>query len=139
MAPCQRSALSDANRKAIRYFFFVEQKSSVKYRAVVDWFKSQHPNQSLAVSQVSRILGTRYRYLDAVTDDIPFREIKRAKSLHWPILEEILFERQQVMQQKGIPLTGEHLRAKPKELWGQLPHKTDEQAPKFSQGWLCKF
>jgi hypothetical protein len=135
----RRRALTDADRLRIRKRN--QTHPPTQQKELVDWFTATtgHPiNQS----QISKILGSNYDYLDGEHTRKDVREMKgksRSSIGDWPELEGALFEWQQCMEQKKAIITGEILKTKANQLWEALPQYDDVDMPKWSNGWLEGF
>jgi hypothetical protein len=135
----RRRALTDADRLIIRKRN--QEHPPGHQKELVDWFTatSGHP---LNQSQVSKILSSKYDYLDDVhtrRDKQMLKEKSRSSIGDWPDLEYALFEWQQRMEQKKAIITGDILKTKAKQLWDALPQYDDIEEPKWSNGWLEGF
>ena len=113
----------------------------VHQKDLTNWFTATtgHPHDQ---SQISRILGPRFNYLDGehTQKDIQGMKGKSRSSLgDWPDLEMALFEWQQRMEQKKAILTGDVLKTKAEQLWKALPQYSDVEMPKWSNRWLDRF
>jgi hypothetical protein len=135
----RRRALTDADRLMIRKRNQTHPLAHQKDLA--NWFTATtgHP---LDQSQISRILGPRFNYLDGEHTQKDIRGMKGKSRLSlgdWPDLEMALFEWQQRMEQKRAIITGEILKTKAGQLWEALPQYSDIEMPKWSNGWLEGF
>jgi hypothetical protein len=135
----RRRALTDADRLIIRKRN--QEHPPGHQKELVDWFTATtgHP---LNQSQVSKILSSKYDYLDGIhtkRDNQTLKEKSRSSAGDWPDLEHALFEWQQRMEQKKAIITGDILKTKAKQLWDALPQYDDIEEPKWSNGWLDGF
>jgi hypothetical protein len=135
----RRRALTDADRLMIRKRNQTHPPAHQKDLA--NWFTATtgHP---LDQSQISRILGPKFDYLDGrhTRKDIQVMKGKsRLSAGEWPDLDMALFEWQQRMEQKKAIITGDMLKEKARQLWEALPQYNDVEMPKWSNGWLDGF
>ena len=135
----RRRALTDADRLIIRKRNQTHAPGT--QQELIDWFTATtgHP---LSQSQVSKILGPSYDYLDGAHTKKDIQKMKgkiRSSRGDWPDLDHALFEWQQRMEQKKAIITGEILKTKARELWAALPQFDDIEEPKWSNGWLEGF
>jgi hypothetical protein len=132
-------ALTNADRLIIR-------KRNQTYapgiqQELIDWFTATtgHP---LSQSQVSKVLGPHYDYLDGTHTKKDIQKMRgkmRSSGGDWPDLDYALFEWQQYIEQKKAIITGEVLKTKARELWAALLQFNDIEEPKWSNGWLDGF
>src|SRR5699024_4536831 len=61
------------------------------------------------------------------------------RTANWPILEEILYNWQQIIQNWGGIVTGEILIEKARHIWHQIPEYQNQPVPEFCIGWLAGF
>ena len=135
----RRRALTDADRLVIRKRNQTHAPGT--QQELIDWF-SATTGHYLNQSQVSKILGSQYNYLDDVHTKKDIKKLQgkiRSSGGDWPDLDYALFEWQQHMEQKKAIITGEILKTKAKELWAALPQFDDIEEPKWSNGWLEGF
>jgi hypothetical protein len=135
----RRRALTDADRSIIRKRN--QEHPPGHQKELVDWFTATtgHP---LNQSQVSKILSSKYDYLDDIhtrKDKQMLKEKNRSSVGDWPELEYALFEWQQRMEAKKAIITGDILKTKAKQLWDALPQYDNIEEPKWSNGWLEGF
>jgi hypothetical protein len=107
---------------------------------LITWFHQETGHQ-LDQSQISRILSSKYDYLDTLDPKKDKAKIQsqRISLGDWPELEGALYEWQQGMQKKRAVITGDILKEQAIKLWKSLPQYQDCQQPKFSNGWLDGF
>lgn len=135
--PKKRHTLTDGDRQRVRkqYTECPGQQSSL-----IAWYLLQS-GFKLDQSQTSRILSSKYDYLDAL-DTRKYKEMlehKRSGKGDWPELEAALFEWQQRMQNKKAVTTSEILMGQAVKLWNNLSQYQGLEPPKFSNGWLEGF
>ena len=135
----RRRALTDTDRLMIRKRN--QTHPPAQQKDLANWFTATtgHP---LDQSQISRILGPKFNYLDGEHTRKDIQEMKgksRSSIGDWPDLEMALFEWQQRMEQKKAIITGEILKTKARQLWEALPQYNDVEMPKWSNGWLEGF
>ena len=131
----RRRALTDADRKDIREYYFHTKKKACSQKAIKNWFWETHYHH-ITQSQVSDILSDKYSRLDDVKKGGLQNRFKEGQ---WPDLEEALFEWQSRVNRKGGTVTGDLLREKAEQLYTKLPQYHGQEAPKFSEGWLGGF
>ena len=131
-----RQAISDSQKKALRQWY-QRQYPKPRQREVIPWFKKEF-NHQISASTVCEILSDRYLFLD---QDIPSSSLSSSKhrTANWPILEEILYNWQQIIQNRGGIVTGEILIEKARHIWHQIPEYQNQSVPEFSVGWLAGF
>lgn len=132
----KRRAVSDAERKALRDYYFDPVNGKPSHKFLRQWFfeKFQHlPSQST----ISESLSATFAHLDTQSSVRP--EHKRQRISLWPDLEAALFEWQQRMMHKNATVTGDILREMASIFWKKMPQYSDEEPPKFSSGWLTGF
>jgi hypothetical protein len=132
--PQKRQGVSDKERFQIRKHY---KDHSGSQASLIQWFYQQSGHK-LNQSQISRILSSKYNYLDETTQK-KVKDQQRASSSEWPDLEIALFEWQQRMEKKNAVITGDILKLQAKMLWEALPQYHDQDQPKWSNGWLDNF
>jgi hypothetical protein len=132
--PQKRKAVSDKERFQIRKRSREHPGSQVD---LIKWFYAQSGHK-LDQSQISRILSSKYDYLDNTTQKQVQNRHRVSKS-DWPDLEAALYEWQQRLQKKDAVITGEILQQQAIKLWQALPQYQNQEQPKFSNGWLEGF
>ena len=132
--PQKRKAVSDKERFQIRKRSREHPRSQVD---LIKWFYAQSSHK-LDQSQISRILSSKYDYLDDTTQKQVQNRHRVSKS-DWPDLEAALYEWQQRLQKKDAVITGEILQQQAIKLWQALPQYQNQEQPKFSNGWLEGF
>lgn len=101
---------------------------------LLQWFKSEY-NQEINPSSITRILSTKYAYLDSLSGERLLNN-KRRRPEHWPQLEKALFD--WIQRAEGqITISQEVLREKARQFWPVL--YPDKDMPTFSNGWLRGF
>ena len=135
--PKKRHTLTDGARQRIRKQY---KEHPGQQSTLIAWYLQQS-GFKLEQSQISRILSSKYDYLDTLDTrkDKGRLEHKRSSKGDWPELEAALFEWQQRMQNKKAVITGEILKGQAVKLWDNLPQYQGLEAPKFSNGWLEGF
>jgi hypothetical protein len=133
----KRRAIGEADKQSIRQFSkdAIAGKRSIK--EIQEWYKA-NTGHKLSPSTISEILSSRYNYLDTQTVK-DSRDVKKHRSVEWPLLEIALFEWQQKMEARKIPITGTILQEGARHLWARIPQYRELEQPKFSNGWLCGF
>ena len=140
----RRRSITNAQRRALRAWFFNDSFSSMDRKAQSDaslWWKETY-GYHLNSSTVSEILSYKYAYLDE--EDLQLTgaarsDRKRDRSAKWPELEEDLSSWVYHYQAAGGQVSGPMLRQKATELWYQLPCYRDQLCPKWSDGWRARF
>jgi hypothetical protein len=132
MAP---RSISDAERQAIRRYYATTNPKP-RQKDIVTWFEKEY-GRKLGQASISDCLQDRYKHLDAPIKADP--RAYRAREGKWPLLERILFSWQQQFEVKGLPVSGELLAEKARDIWLAVPEYNTKQVPEFSPGWLGKF
>ena len=132
----RRRGVTDADRKDIRDYYYLDQKRACTHQAVRDWFLDTHYHQ-ISQSTVSDTLSDQYKRLDNVKK--ASTEAYRSTKGDWPVLEEALFEWQSRINATGATVTGDLLKAKAAVLFELLPQHRGDDPPRFSTGWLDGF
>ena len=106
----KRRAITDFERQSIRKR--QQQHPAAHQSELIEWFK-QETGHELNQSSVSKILSSKYEYLDSLDKkkDKDKLESKRTSAGDWLDLEGALFEWQQRMQQNKAVITGEILKS----------------------------
>jgi hypothetical protein len=112
MAKRSRNAVTDAERKALRTWFFT-QYPRPRQAACAEWFLKQF-NHPISISTVSDSLGDRYKYLDSIKEAT---SAVRHQTSQWPLLDKALIEWQVWHEEAGHTITGDILIQKAKEFW----------------------
>jgi hypothetical protein len=135
--PKKRHTLTDGDRQRIRKQY----KEHLGQQSILIAWYLQQTGFKLDQSQISRILSSKYDYLDTLDTrkDKGRLEHKRSSRGDWPELEAALFEWQQRMQNKKAVITGEILKGQAVKLWDNLSQYQGLEPPKFSNGWLEGF
>ena len=135
----RRRAVTDAQRKALRDYYYNDSNYNKKHEHLIQWFDQQF-NHKINQSQVAKILGPRYKYL---SEPVPGSaavvvrpDAKRRKETEWPDLELALWEWHQRMHKKGASITGDILREMAVSFFTRMPCYAGQALPKFSPGWL---
>ena len=131
----RRRAITDAERKALRDYYFDESNGRPPHKQLRQWFEQQFhhfPSQST----ISESLSSTFAHLD---NKVQRLEVRKNRAAQWPDLEDALFEWQQRMMRKEATITGEILKEIAAIFWSKLPQYADEEQPKFSTGWLDGF
>ena len=138
-APKKRKFLDDAQRQSIRDHHYAN--PTLNQKDLAQWFETTRGSHPLNQGDISKILSSKYDYLDEFDKRIHRDILKRQKSAagQYPELEAALFEWQQRVQQLGAIITGEILKARAALLWQELPQYRDIEEPKWSNGWLDGF
>ena len=134
--PKRRRAVTDAERKALRDFYFDPQNNKPPHKQLRQWFETQfhhYPSQST----ISESLFSKYARLDKDTSSLS--EAKRQRDAFWPDLEDALFDWQQQMMRKNATITGDILREMAAIFWTKLSQYAGQESPRFSVGWLTGF
>jgi len=138
----RRTCISNAQRRSLRQWF-QQRAGRARHIDAIDWFEKEY-GYRVRQSTVSESLSERYTYLDL---NQPQAESVNASSLsafrqrapQWPILEQILFQWQQLTGERGGQVSGDILLQKAAEIWPQIPQYSDQKPPEFSQGWPANF
>jgi hypothetical protein len=115
----KRKAVTDDERKIIRKR---AREHPCHQSEPTNWFYQERGHQ-LDQSQISRILSSKYDYLDSLNrkKDKDRLQSQRQSAGDWPELEAALFEWQQRMQKKQAVITCEILKQQAAKLWSSLP------------------
>ena len=128
-----RQAIPDSQKKALQEWY-KRQYPKPRQRDCIPWFKGQF-NHQISPSTVCVILSDCYQYLDQESSSSSLSFWNR--SANWPILEEILYDWQQIIQNRGGTVTGDILIEKAWQIWHQIPQYQGQPIPEFSVGWLA--
>lgn len=131
-----RLALTDADRQRIRRRY---REHPGPQKDLIGWFEKQPGGRTLNQGNISRVLSSKYAYLD--TDDALTKDLskRRQTSGEWPDLEDALFQWQQQLQQQHGKVHGDMLKQMAAQLWEQSPRYAGQQQPHWSNGWLERF
>lgn len=134
--PQKRKWVTDSERAILRKRY---KEHPCKQSDLINWFR-QETGHKLDQSQVSRILSSKFNYVDNLDKkDKLALQSQRSSAGEWPELEAALFEWQQRMQKKRAVITGELLKQQAVKLWNALLQYQGAEQPKFSNGWLQGF
>jgi hypothetical protein len=135
--PQKRKGVTDSERAILRKR---NKEHPGKQFELINWFLQEHGHK-LDQGQVSRILSSKYDYIDNLDKkkDKLALQAKRSSRGEWPELEAALFEWQQHMQKRRAVITGDILKEQAAKLWNALPQYQGKERPKFSNGWLDGF
>ena len=131
----RRQAITDAEKKAVRDYYFDPANGKPAHKHVQEWFLQEFrhlPSQSI----ISESLSTTFAHLDTGTSR---PSMKKQRYAQWIDLEDTLFKWQQRMEQKKATVTGDILKEMAAILWEKLPHYAGQEVLKFSTGWLDGF
>jgi hypothetical protein len=103
-------------------------------KACITWFETQF-NHRISQSTVSESLSSHF---EASNTPLPANR-SRVRLGQWPDLENILYQWQRRIEEKGSITSGELLQQKAQQIWHQLPQYSALPCPEFSVGWLQKF
>ena len=132
----KRTALTDAERRSIRRRRTETGETQAETAA---WFAAQPEGRTLNQSQISKIMSSSYMYLDDDNRKDSKLGSKRVTNGEYPDLENALFHWHLQMEKNKAILTGDILKAKAHDIWTRLPQYSQEQEPKWSNGWLDRF
>jgi hypothetical protein len=136
--PAKRKAITDQERLQIRK----RAKEPPRQQGeLIKWFYQETGHQ-LNQSSISKILSSKYEYLDMKDPKKDKKELestKRSSDGDWPVLEAALFEWHQGMLESESVITGYILKEKASKLWRALPQYKGVEEPKWSNGWLGRF
>ncbi len=154
----RRRAISNAQRRALRAWFF--SAPTGKTQAAAAWGWQQRYGYYLNSSTVSEIISYKYDMLDdtgllasadadggedtvkTVSSGMHERERgrKRQRAAKWEDLEEALIEWVFGCEtQSGKAVAGSVLRQRAAELWQEMPCYQGSPMPKWSEGWRTRF
>jgi hypothetical protein len=108
--PQKRKGVTDSERAIIRKR---AKEHPGKQSELINWFFQEH-GHTLNQGQVSRILSSKYDYVDNLDKkkDKLALQAQRSSRGEWPELEAALYEWQQRIQKKKGVMTGEILKQK---------------------------
>ena len=89
-------------------------------QGVVDWFWIKY-QRKIDQTVVSKSCSEKYAFLDTVRSYSSKLAKSRIRVADCPEVENILFDWQQRMQQKKIPINGDLLKEKASEIWNLIP------------------
>jgi DDE superfamily endonuclease/Tc5 transposase DNA-binding domain/Fission yeast centromere protein N-terminal domain len=135
MAP-KRQAITDADRRNIRRR---RTETGETQAQTIAWFAAQPSGRTLTQGQISTITSSSYAYLDSDDRKNSKLNSKRSYQGDYPDLEDALYHWHIQMEKKKAILTGDILKAKAHEIWSRLPQYSQQQEPKWSNGWLNRF
>jgi hypothetical protein len=135
--PQKRKGVTDSERATLRKRY---KEHPSTQSDLINWFR-QETGHKLDQGQVSRILSSKYDYIDNLDKkkDRLALQSQRLSAGEWPELEAALFEWQQRMQRRKAVITGDILKEQATKLWKALPQYQGKEQPKFSNGWLDGF
>jgi DDE superfamily endonuclease/Fission yeast centromere protein N-terminal domain/Tc5 transposase DNA-binding domain len=136
--PAKRKAIADQERLQIRKR---AKEHPGQQGDLIKWFYQETGHQ-LNQSSISKILSSKYEYLDMKDPKKDKKELegtKRSSDGDWPVLEAALFEWHQGMLRCKAVITGDILKEKASKLWRALPQYEGVKEPKWSNGWLGRF
>jgi hypothetical protein len=135
MAP-KREAITDAQRRNIRRR---RAQTGETQAETIAWFAAQPGGRILTQGQVSTMTSPSYAYLDS--DDRKDNKLDSQRNYQgdYPDLEDALYHWHIQMEKKQAVLTGDILKTKAHEIWSLLPQYSQQQEPKWSNGWLDRF
>ncbi len=110
--------LSDAERKAIRKYYFQHHQGACYQCNVIPWFHKEH-GKPINQSQVPKILDDKNLHLDTLTAS-PDLCRKKCKKCEWRALKQALSDWQVFVKDKGAMISREHLRLKAQVFWDRL-------------------
>ena len=129
-----RHSITIDQRRALRRWAH-QQNPKPTQKQAIDWFHQEY-NHKLSQSTISESLGSRFACLD---NNQNVSQTSRVRTGYWPDLEQVLFNWQKRIDERGGLTSGELLQAKAKEIWLQLPQYANKPVPEFSTGWLDGF
>jgi hypothetical protein len=100
----KRRAIGEADKQSIRQFSKDATAGKRSIKEIQEWYKA-NTSHKLSPSTISEILSSRYKHLDTQTVN-DSRDVKKNRSVEWPLLEIALFEWQQKMEARKISITG---------------------------------
>lgn len=131
----RRRAITDAERKALRDYYFDPVNGKPAHKHLREWFLQQY-RHLISQSTVSESLSDTFAHLDTGSGR---PNMKKQRQAQWTDLEDALFEWQQKMEQKRATVTGDILKEMAATLWQKLPQYAGQEVPRFSTGWLEGF
>lgn len=91
-----RQGISDEQQKALRDWF-QRQYPRPRQKDCIAWFFQQY-NHRISQSTVSECTSDHYKHLDVKQ---PPKKTFRQRTPNWPILEDILYNWQQLIERRG--------------------------------------
>jgi hypothetical protein len=135
MAP-KRQAITDAQRRNIRRRRAQTGETQLE---TIAWFAAQPGSRTLTQGQISTITSPSYVYLDSDDRKDSNLDSRRSYQGDYPDLEDALYYWHIQIEKKRAIITGDILKAKAYEIWSLLPQYSQQQEPKWSNGWLDNF
>jgi hypothetical protein len=118
--PAKRKAITDQERLQIRKR---AKEHPGQQGELIKWFYQETGHQ-LNQSSISKILSSKYEYLDMKDPKKDKKELEsteRSSDGDWPVLEAALFEWHQGMLRSKAVIIGDILKEKASKLWRALP------------------
>ena len=132
--PPARHSITMAQRQQLRRY---AQKTHPKptQNECIAWFERQFGIR-ITQSAVSKILSTRFEYLDSNGVN---QNAQRRREAQWPELDEYLIAWQHAVEHQG-GVTSDHLiRTEAQRIWSEIPAYQNLPIPSFSNSWLQRF
>ena len=133
---CRRYSISEAERKALQQQYYNHPDWDQKQLQL--WFLEAY-RQSINQSTLSESLSSQYKHLDSKRLQRDQQGQSKQREAAYPILEQALFEWQQRLQNKKVPITGDMIQETASWFWKMIPALTCNPEPKFNNKWLDGF
>ena len=134
MAKRRRIAISNAQKKALRAWYYTPGLKKTLAEASTWWF-SQY-GYTLSSSTASDILSNKNRHIDP---DLVNPKAKTSRTAKWDILEKALSDSALRFDEVHGTVTGDLLRLEATGFWQRLPEYQGLECPCWSEGWLSGF
>jgi DDE superfamily endonuclease/Fission yeast centromere protein N-terminal domain/Tc5 transposase DNA-binding domain len=132
----RRVAYTDEEKKDLRKY--AKRHPDLKQNELATWFYERYGKKA-SQGTISEWLSSKYAFLDSLMFRRRDAASSRKKMSKWPALDRPLFEFQQMMQRKNLPVTGNLLKEAARRLWTELPEYKDLPPPSFSNGYIDGF
>ena len=129
-----RNAISDEQKFQLRQH--AKENPRLQQADLGRWFEAQF-NRPVNQATISKILSKRYEYLDNLNPRDS--RVKRHKKAFYPALEGALFHVYQLLQRRGVPVSGQLLVEHAQTLWNEIEEYNGQPYPKLTSGWLRGF
>lgn len=127
----KRTTITNRQRSALRAQHKL--KPHLTGLQIKKWFEEEY-NQKITPPSISRILSSKYDWLDTANDTQ--LNAKRQRGESWPELEGALYEWIQRANTQ-LAVSQDAIRQKARQFWPSLYPETE--MPQFSNGWLQRF
>jgi hypothetical protein len=132
----RRHPVTEQQRKSLRERY--HQQPDLTHKDLQIWFEEKY-KRAIGQSTISDSLSSRYAYLDSKHLKQGHEGFSRIRQVQHPVLERALIEWYQLLQGRGINITGDMLKEAARQLWSQIPELAVNPPLNFSSGWLDGF